>query len=820
MKKIICYALIAYLGMFSSFAQKTTPLDSTYTNYFTYARIIPYLHLNKTSFIKGEEIWFKSYVLNQQNNKLDTTTTNLYCIIYDAHGKQKEKKLIKVKNGIANGSFKIDSTFTDKSYYIKATTNWMKNFKEDHSYVQKINIVTNNNDPLVQEKTPAYTIDLLPEGGHLLEESDNSLGIVIKTPNRKGIKIKSGVLLNQHNKIVKEFKTSLFGHGKVDFYFNKENRYRVKIELHDGTLLTEALPKPKKLGIALKVVNTNTPFIQISLNTNPQTLATSNQKKFTLLIHNTRNYYKKTIQFNSKNTAYTYYIPTTKIKKGVNIITLFNSDNTPIAERVIFNYKKSTIAALDISKRTIHSDSIGIVVKKENPTTHFISASVLPNDSKSNLNKSSILFNFLLKPYIRGTIENPNYFFKKTTRQKLMELDLLLLTQGWSKYDWKNIFNPQHRIQHKIEQGITIKGTINTAVKSSNITLISKSNSIFTMQPIVNNTFKIDNLFLEHDSQFELAYNQKNKLQKGKAYLQFFPNNFTSILRLKKTNNQHAPHSHNVKYKDFIKDSELLKEVDIKGIKKEQNDIDLLHQGAFMNSYNMQNRLNNHNETIWEFLREKGFNVNTNQSQITINATSLSFSSSSTPENIPSSSSASIENTSNSNSNSNSTPTPVAPSPSIGIRFYLDNNEITLSLEYLESMYTDEFSKIYIDRFDRYGKTSIHLFSKPLDFSNNKTNKFTTTKVPFGFHVPKEYYTPKYTSHTNKLFRDYAAIYWIPNITLTNSSTPLKIPLLNQKEVKILLEGITSDGAIIYEEKTLNTRKDRPSKNLKTMLKK
>ena len=763
LKKNICYVLIVCLCTISSFAQKSNSLDTDYSNYFTYSRIIPYLHLNKTSFIKGEEVWFKSYILNQQTNKIDTTTTNLYCIIYDKDGIQKKKKLLRVKNGVAHGSFKIDSTFTQKSYYIKATTNWMKNFKEDHSYVQKITIVNNNdnNTHLAQVKKNKTQISLLPEGGHLVESTDNSLGIIVKDLNRKGVKIKNGAILNQHNKIVKEFSTTPFGHGKVNFFFNKEDNYHVKIELNDGTYLTKPLPKAKKIGIALKVVNTNTPFIQISLNTNTKTLAESSQKKFTLLIHNTRDYYKKTIELNNKNTKYTYFIPTTKIKKGVNVVTIFNDNKTPIAERIIFNYKKNLTSSLNISKEAVHKDSMSILIKKQNPNSHFISASVLPSSSISNLNKSSILFNFLFKPYIRGNVENPNYFFKKTTRKKLLELDLLLLTQGWSKYDWKNIFTKQTPLKHKIEQGITIKGTINTEIISSHATLVSNSNNIFRMEPVLNKKFKIENLFLSENSEFQLAFNQKKKLKKSNAYLQFFPNNSTSKLRIEKNTNTYRESTTEINYKDFIKDAEILDIVDIEGIKKQKEDNDLMMQTAFMRSYDMQKRLNNHNESFFDFLREKRFSVNTNQSTITIKSGSLSPSSSRRYVSV-----------------------------------FLDGFDITLGLGLLEGRYTDEFSKVYINKF------SIQILSNSLK-SHNKNSKFTTTKVPFGFHVAKEYYNPEYISKTNKLFKDYGAVYWMPNITLSKTFTTLKIPLLKQKEVKIIIEGITTDGSIISEEKTI-----------------
>ena len=135
--------LLIFLSMLtaSCFGQEKESLDSLYINYFKLTREIPYLHLNKSTFIEGEEIWFQAYVLNQKTKKLDKSTRNLYCTIYDEKGNFKQSKLLFVKNGIADGSIKIDSTFTKNTYYIKASTNWMRNFEEDESFIQKIQIL-------------------------------------------------------------------------------------------------------------------------------------------------------------------------------------------------------------------------------------------------------------------------------------------------------------------------------------------------------------------------------------------------------------------------------------------------------------------------------------------------------------------------------------------------------------------------------------------------------------------------------------------------------------------------------------------------------
>ena len=127
MKKIT--KLIALLISIQCISQD---IDNLYSNYFQNTREIPYLHLNKTSFLKGEEVWFQSYVIEQNSNKLHPTSSNLYVSVFDESGQQKEQHLIQIKNGIGYGSIPIDSTFTQNNYYIKASTNWMKNFSEDN----------------------------------------------------------------------------------------------------------------------------------------------------------------------------------------------------------------------------------------------------------------------------------------------------------------------------------------------------------------------------------------------------------------------------------------------------------------------------------------------------------------------------------------------------------------------------------------------------------------------------------------------------------------------------------------------------------------
>ena len=78
-------------------------------------------------------------------------------------------------------------------------------------------------------------------------------------------------------------------------------------------------------------------------------------------------------------------------------------------------------------------------------------------------------------------------------------------------------------------------------------------------------------------------------------------------------------------------------------------------------------------------------------------------------------------------------------------------------------------------------------------------------KVPFGYSNSKEYYQPKYADTENEFFYTYGTLFWKPSIILKSDTknTSFKIPVLNQKRIKVFIEGITSKGSLISIEKIL-----------------
>ena len=130
------YILTVFISIIfhSIFSQNSTNdyLEKSFVEYTQLPREIVYTHLNKSVYIKGETLAFSAYVFDKTEKRLSKLTTNLYCSISDEEGKTIKSELVLVNEGVANGSFSVDSLFSSGNYVFKAYTNWMKNFDEQN----------------------------------------------------------------------------------------------------------------------------------------------------------------------------------------------------------------------------------------------------------------------------------------------------------------------------------------------------------------------------------------------------------------------------------------------------------------------------------------------------------------------------------------------------------------------------------------------------------------------------------------------------------------------------------------------------------------
>ena len=816
------FTLIFFLlSTFLVNAQEDSEILEAYEEYTDAAREVVYMHLNKSTYITGESIGFTAYVMDKKDKKPSLLTTNLYVSIEDKNKNVLKKKLIKVTDGVASNTFEVDSLFNSGYYNIKAYTNWMLNFNEQNFYTESIRIINPDNEEFVEETLVDNTIDaqFLPESGHLLNGVINNIGVVIKDNLGFGMPNATGEIVDKNNEVLSSFETNQFGIGKFQLLADVNNTYKVNIENANKDFSFDLNQNIEEKGIIMSLKSLKSKVF-VSLITNAETLENIKNRRHTLMIHNGENYDIMDIYFTDE-TVVTKAIDYTNSASGVNILTLFNENDQPIAERLFFNYEGINVLASNDISATRSKDLVTVKLnfKAIDPAiNNSLSVSVLPQETESYNKHNNIVSYTFLQPYINGTIEQAKYYFTDINPKKQYELDNLLLTQGWSSYDWNQIFNDEYNQTYNFEQGIRLKANLssNAAKGPQNNFLM---HAISDEEPRVfelkegDDSFVVENLFPVGQDQISMSkMTQINGLIPASLYFQSFPN---SIPRLTTNFNVLKP---KLDYKisesltrgnkileNNIDDVQRLDEVVVKSRRdRKRQRIEKLSQGKYgkISVVDEEDRLL-FNTLKW-FLLSKGFNVDeSNGGFIVTDRHSLigrkpEFGNSeiSNPDII-------VEDPTSSSTEGASN------GPSI----YLDDMQLLdtslLSGYSLTNIDYIEINRLGIGEGMRGNSGSIRIYSNPaISGSYNNQDSVQQFKLPLVFSAEKKYYAPKYRNTGDSFYKAYGAIEWKPKLTVDENGT-ISIKFTKPRiPVTLYIEGIANDGSFIFEEKTISLNKN------------
>ncbi len=75
--------------------------------------------------------------------------------------------------------------------------------------------------------------------------------------------------------------------------------------------------------------------------------------------------------------------------------------------------------------------------------------------------ENTIISNLLLTSDLKGYVEQPNYYFADTSTTARNNLDVLMLTQGYRRFEWKQVLdNSYPPIAYQPEKGLEIRGMV------------------------------------------------------------------------------------------------------------------------------------------------------------------------------------------------------------------------------------------------------------------------------------------------------------------------------------------------------------------------
>ncbi|AIZ62928.1 hypothetical protein PK28_03130 [Hymenobacter sp. DG25B] len=399
-----------------------------------------FLHLDRPTYLSSETIWFKVYAVDGTYGRPLALSTVAYVEVLNREQQPVLQGKIALKKAKGQGSFSIPASLASGTYTVRAYTSWMKNFGPEYYFQQPVTIINTSATAGIKarkDSAAAYDVQFFPEGGNLVQGLSSKVALKVTDRTGRGIAAE-GKILNQQGAVVAQFKTLRFGMGSFRFTPAAGASYTAVVSLGKLPAATYKLPAVYEQGYVMRLESTSPTALTVSVaatTTQPETLS--------LLVHSRQKVVVAARQPLLNGQAL-FTIDRGQLLDGVSHFTLFNAAQQPLCERLYFQAPRQTLTITARPDKNGYTtrDKVSVQVATaaaSQPVGASVSMAVYRLDSLTRASIPDITSYLWLAADLRGTIEQPEYYFSATSPEVAEATDNLMLTQGWSRFDWKQV---------------------------------------------------------------------------------------------------------------------------------------------------------------------------------------------------------------------------------------------------------------------------------------------------------------------------------------------------------------------------------------------
>jgi hypothetical protein len=391
-----------------------------------------HLHYDKSSYAPGETIWFKAYLMNAVLPANESK--NFYVDWTDEKGNLLLHSVYPIVDAVSNGQFPVPVDYKGSYLRVKAYTKWMLNF--DSAFLYQRDIPVQQLKDRAAKTVPAVkaSLQFFPEGGELVAGVKNK--IAFKSNDQWGHPVQvKGVVQNNRGIIFDSLRTIHDGMGYFFIVPGAGETYYARWKDEKGKIDTTALPVVREHGAALQVSmvgNKKQVLIQVSPGAGLDSIYITGTMNQQLVFKVSREILSGQAKI---------IVPVLDLPSGIMVITVFNKQWVPLAERISFinNLEyvfrpEMNVQHWGLSKRARNEIIIEI------PDSLVANLSVAVTDAGINTDSSrTIISELLLSSEIKGRLHNPAYYFSSNDEMLSQHLDLVMLTHGWRRIRWEEL---------------------------------------------------------------------------------------------------------------------------------------------------------------------------------------------------------------------------------------------------------------------------------------------------------------------------------------------------------------------------------------------
>ena len=405
-----------------------------------------YLHTDKNFYLAGEIVWFKLYSVDASNNQPLNFSKVAYLEVLDRTGKPVLQTKIELTKKGGSGSLYLPLTLNSDNYVLRAYTNWMRN-EGAKSFFEKVVSVVNTIKPAekkLQQDSIYITAAFFPEGGNLVEGIESKVAFKIADQNGKGIDARA-ILTTNSGDTIANFSPHKFGMGSFLLKPQQDQQYKVTFLLPEGKIFTTALPAAYSHGYVMNVTDNKDGRIKILIRAKSGDVAVRGEKVF-LMTHTLQQIKKAEAGFINYESDLVLYVNKEDLGDGISYLTLFNANQKPVCERLVFkrpqvvnNVRLKSDKGIYEPRQKIQLD-IYPTSNKNHPNDNY-SIAVYQLDSLLESDQQDIASYSWLGSELKGFIESPGFYFSNDAAVE-EGIDNLLLTHGWRRFEWEKVLSP------------------------------------------------------------------------------------------------------------------------------------------------------------------------------------------------------------------------------------------------------------------------------------------------------------------------------------------------------------------------------------------
>ncbi|RYG23451.1 MAG: hypothetical protein EOO01_44255, partial [Chitinophagaceae bacterium] len=247
--KLSALFLIAFFS-FSSL-QSQTPESGLQNLKAKYELEKIFIHYDKESYVAGETIWFKAYLM-AGFYPANYSTTIYVCLLNDS-GTIVKQQFLPIIGSAAAGSIELSKDVAQGTYTIQAYTKRLRNFGSAYFYNKQVAVY----NPTLTSTKPARPVNtpnvyFLPEGGDMVAGVSNT--VAFKAVDEYGGPVTvEGEIKNNNGELFTKFESVHDGMGKFQLSPFAGETYYADVIINNSLKMKIDLPRAKLSGIVFQV---------------------------------------------------------------------------------------------------------------------------------------------------------------------------------------------------------------------------------------------------------------------------------------------------------------------------------------------------------------------------------------------------------------------------------------------------------------------------------------------------------------------------------------------------------------------------------------